>query len=279
MRTKGLFKRRMLKLLTMTALLTLLCGAGASAASRTVSMTKATGGFSYVGQCGAGTTVFHKFTLSKPSFVAVTGVEKLPATGSTIGLEVTLYNKKMAAMDSKQYVKLLGTADSSIYAEYALAKGSYYIGVSNVGEYGLAVAAANKVGNYKITDPGGKSKAKAKTIKKKKTVGGIIAVGDKKGKADWFKFKVTKKQVLKFKISAEGSCMVNFTLYGPSYKKGITMANLRDDATALKTIKRNSWGSTVGSLKVTPGTYYIRVRRSSGYKSKVKSAAYFINWR
>lgn len=279
MRTKGLLKHRLLKLLTVTALFTLLCGAGASAASQTVNMTKETGGFSYVGQCGSGTTVFHKFSLSKPSFVAVTGAEKLSAIGSTIGLDVTLYNKKMAAMDSPQYVKLLGSADSSIYAEYALAKGTYYIGVSNVGEYGLAVAAVNKVDKYKITDPGGKSKAKAKTIKKKKTVGGIIAVGDSKGKADWFKFKVTKKQVLKFKLYAEGSSQVNFTLYGPSYKKGITMANLKNNGTSLRTIKKYSWGGNAGSLKVTPGTYYIRVRRSSGYKSKIKSAAYFLNWR
>lgn len=273
MRTKGLLKRRILKLLTMTALLTFLCGAGASAASKTVNMQKKSSTFSYVGQCGSGTTVYHKFSLSKPSYVMVTGAESLTTT--TIGMQVTLCNRKKKALDSAQDVNLSNPASSSTFAEYALAKGIYYIKVSNAGRYGLVIGTANKVGKIKITDPGGKSKSKAKTIKKKKTVAGIIAAGDSKGKADWFKFKVTKKKVLKFKLYAEGTSMVNFTLYGPSYKKGRTMAKLRNNGVSLRTI--NKWSGK--SLKVTPGTYYIRVRRSSGYKKKAKSAVYYINWR
>ncbi len=276
METKGYFRRKILKLLTLTAMMVFLCGISVSAASKTVSMQKEAGTFTYVGQCESGTTVYHKFKLTKPSFVRVTGAESL--NGSLFGIHVTLCNKKKKALDESKYVKMNDSADSSTFAEYALAKGTYYIKVSKVARYGLAVVAATKADDIKITDKGGKSKSKAATVKTKKKVCGIIATGESTSKADWYKFKVTKSKTLTFKLYAEGTAKVNFTLYGPSYKNGINMADLKNNDASLKTIKKYSWGGNAGNLKVAPGTYYIRVKRSSGSK-KTTSAAYYVYWK
>ncbi len=277
METRGYFRRKIVELLSLTAMMVLLCGMSVSAASKVVNMQKEAGAFSYVGQCESGMTVYHKFKLTKPSFVLVTGVEGSNYGGS-FGMNVTLCNKKKKALDESKYVKMEDPADSSTFAEYALAKGTYYVKVSNVGRYGLVVGAATKVKNIAITDKGGKSKSKAATVKTKKKVCGIIATGESTSKADWYKFKVTKSKTLTFKLYAEGTAKVNFTLYGPSYKNGINMADLKNNDASLKTIKKYSWGGNAGNLKVAPGTYYIRVKRSSGSK-KSTSAVYYVYWK
>ncbi len=278
METKGYFRRKIVELLSLTAMMVFLCGISVSAATKKeVKMKNEAGTFSYAGQCESGTTVYHKFKLTKPSFVRVTGAESL--NGSSFGIHVTLCNNKKKALDKSQSVKLMDPISSSTYAEYALAKGTYYVKVSNVGRYVLAVVAMTKAdNNIKITDKGGKTKSKAATVKSKKKACGIIAAGESKSKADWYKFKVTKSKTLTFKLYAEGTAKVNFTLYGPSYKNGINMADLKNNNASLKTIKKYSWGGNAGNLKVAPGTYYIRVKRSSGSK-KSTSAVYYVYWK
>ncbi len=274
MERKGFWRRRFLGLFVLTMLTALLCGMSVSAATKTVSMQKNDGVFIYEGQWSGTPTVYHKFKVKKSSFALVTGVKD-----GGYGVNVTLCNSKKKKLESKpQYVRYTGSESNSTYARYALTKGTYYIKTSGIGRYVILVAAAAKTNDVKITDQGGATRIRAKALSAGKRAYGIIGMGEKPGKSDWYRFTVTRSKVLNLGISAEGDGKVSFTLYGPSYSAGIKIGDLKDDEAAKKTVQTR-YGAVVGDLKVKPGTYYIKVNRAAGYMKKSYSAVYSVVWK
>lgn len=123
----------------------------------------------------------------------------------------------------------------------------------------------------------------AKNIGKKKTVTGVIIAGEKK--ADWYKIKLTKKQILKItsatltngddeyaglKVSFYDSKGKLFFNYGPGKQSVNFLSPLspRDNA---QYCLRNRYGYTFG---INPGTYYVKVE---GY-NKYSSGYYTLKW-
>ena len=273
MERKSFLRDRLFRALVLTALTVLLYGMSASAAQEVV-MTPSGDALIYQGRwTGSDTTVYHRFTASKPALVTVTGLKMIGST--PFGLSVTLCNS--AKQPLEKYSSYVNVSSGSA-AQYAVLKGTYYIMTTNASTYDLAVSVVSKQGKVSITDPGGKSKKKAKTIKAKKAVYGVIGAGEAAGKTDWYKFKVKKSKVLRFNVEAFGSSSVTFTLYGPSYKKGINISTLKNNSASARSVKTR-FGRTIGNLKVKTGTYYIKVNRSSNYRESTYNALYAVRWK
>ena len=257
------------KTLLATVLLVTALGAGASAAgTKTVDMSRdANGAYVYAGvEADYSTTVYHRFTVPSSGLLAVSGNQFNTYSGTAYGLSVSLCDSNFRPLDqysSGAYVN----ASASDIEFYGVSAGTYYLKVS--GEKMYSVAAAFE----KVSDKAGTSKAKAKTIKQKKVVTGVLAAGEKAKKADWYKFKVTKNKKLKLEIAAAGNGYTEFYLYGPSYsKKGTRIDSLKNESGTYFSIN----GLTRKKLKVKPGTYYIRVKRAS--YDKQGSGIYSIKW-
>lgn len=134
----------------------------------------------------------------------------------------------------------------------------YYLRVFN---YVGAKISSNVV---KVKESSGTKKTKAKTIKKGKTVKGTIGANSKE--ADWYKFKVTKKQYLKISYSAKTNYGIKMTVYEGKKSLGSVSPNYTSSKTK-STYVVNAY--TNKKIKVNPGTFYVKVERydnnSSGY--------------
>lgn len=250
-------------------LLTAALGISASAAgTKTVDMSlDSSGAYVYAGEeADYETTVYHRFDVPSSGLIAVTGASRNVYTGAiTGGFLVSLYDSSMTPLDKSSSGAYVNAASSDV-EYYGVSKGTYYLKVS--GEKKYAVGAAFQ----KVSDKAGASKAKARTIKQKKEVKGVLAAGEKAKKADWYKFKVTKSKKLKLELSTGGNGYIEFYLYGPSYKKGIRIDALKNEGGTYFSVN----GANRKKIKVKPGTYYIRVRRAS-YDTKA-SGIYSIKW-
>lgn len=281
---KELWKNRVFKILSLSMLLVFLCGISAAAAgTKTVKMEKDREGYLiYEGIWDdSSPTVYHRFTVKKPSVVLVMGAS-VDIYDHKYEMNVELCNSKKKSLEQYKggsYVCIGDSVEDSYYALYTLQKGTYYIKTSGEQLYALLAYVSNKLGELTITDKGGASKAKAQKLNAAKTAIGIIAAGEEKKKADWYKFKVTRSQILNFNIGVIGSSGARFTLYGPGYRKGKKIGELWNGAQNLLTFGTNSWNNNVGNMKVTPGTYYIKIDRSSSYRNKALWAIYAIQWK
>lgn len=121
----------------------------------------------------------------------------------------------------------------------------------------------------KVSEKSGKSKTKAVSIKKGKTIKGIIPAGDKQ--ADWYKFKVTKKQYLKLSWSAKTNDLMKFTVYEGSKNIGTVKANYASSKTYSQYVT-NLY--TNKKLKVDPATFYVKIERAT----KTSSGYYTFKW-
>lgn len=249
-------------------LLTAALGISASAAgTKTVDMSlDSSGTYVYAGiEADYETTVYHRFTVPSSGLIAVTGNQYNTYSGSAYGIYVSLCNSSLTPLDKYSSGAYVNAASSDV-EYYGVSAGTYYLKVS--GEKKYAVGAAFQ----KVSDKAGASKAKARTIKQKKEVKGVLAAGEKAKKADWYKFKVTKSKKLKLELSTGGNGYIEFYLYGPSYKKGIRIDALKNTGGTYFSVN----GVNRKKIKVKPGTYYIRVRRAS-YDTKA-SGIYSIKW-
>lgn len=143
---------------------------------------------------------------------------------------------------------------------YGVQKGkTYYLRV------GAVVGASITAKFTKVSEKSGSKKSKAKTIKKGKTVKGVIVANSKA--SDWYKFKVTKDQYLKISYSAKTNYGIKMTLYEGSRTLGSVNPNYTSTKTK-STYVVNYY--TNKKTKVKAGTtYYVKVSRynanSSGY--------------
>lgn len=265
-------KGRVLKLFITAFLLVMLCGMNVLAADRTVSMKYENGGYTYVGQLGSAGAVYHKITVKKTSTLLVTG--SYTNGYYSKGMRVALCNSKKKSLEvsSKGSAVNLANYNADTFnglACYGVKKGTYYIKVTGVpanDTYMLIVYP------QACTDKGGSTKAKAATISHNKAMLGVMCAGESASKADWYKFKVTKKKVLNLYYETAGTGKFTLYLYGPSFKNGIKVDSLMN-ASGSYYSKRGS-----SKLKVATGTYYLKVVRASGSYKKA-CGVYELKWK
>lgn len=113
----------------------------------------------------------------------------------------------------------------------------------------------------------GTKKKKAATVKKKRTIKGVIATNNRK--AHWYKIKLKKKQTIKlnFRSDLTGTYGgLRLTAYKGKKKIGNVLIR-QDDKTNQFIIYR---GSMFSRKKLTKGTYYLKIesyKRGNGYFS------------
>ena len=101
---------------------------------------------------------------------------------------------------------------------------------------------------------------------------GLMPVGEKSSKADWFKLKVKKKGKLCINIKNGSTGRIHFQIYGPSVKKGYTLTAMESEDEGIYYVRN---AKTKKVLKVKPGTYYIKVSR----KDKNATGGYAFSWK
>lgn len=166
-------------------------------------------------------------------------------------------------------IKLMNSKKNSLFTNFeslssskaykttiGVGKGTYYIAVKNSNDwYGM------KVSFTSVKENSGSSKSKAKSITKGSTKKGIITAAQSESSGDWYKFKVTKTQYVKFtfKVKASG---------GGSY--GGLKAAFYQSGKSYPATSVNCYGEdgkeiqlyTPGKgTKLAPGTYYIKVQK------------------
>ena len=259
------------KILLTAVMLVMMLGLTASAADQKVTMTKdADGTYNYVGMnVDSADSIYHKITVPKAGLLYIVGNGftandyNNPDDITYSEMYVHVYNKKMKLLDN---IYRFTDAVDEQYVIYGVKKGTYYLKTSGHTNYVLAAVF------QPVTNKGGSSKAKAYSLPRGKYIEGVMPVGEKLKTSDWYKFQVKKKKVIRIDVDCFSNDSMDFYLYGPSYKKGIPICSLTDGVYTYqsKKIKNNK------KLKVKPGTYYIRVKRTSNAKA---SGVYALKWK
>ena len=120
-----------------------------------------------------------------------------------------------------------------------------------------------KVSYTSVKENSGTTKGKAKSIYKGNTKKGIINASQSSTSGDWYKFKITKSQYVKFNIdvmgnSGGGSGGLKFSFYQAGKNYAAFTKNLYGDASADIQLYTSGYGT-----KLAPGTYYIKVQKYS----------------
>lgn len=196
-------------------------------------------------------TTYLKFKANQNGYITVTlnGADTYCDSG-----KITLCNSKKVAISETEWVWADSTSASK-QAVFGVKKGStYYLKLNNADG-----KTAVKYNLTKVSEKSGAKKSKAVTIKKNKNAVGTIVAGE--NKSDWYKIKLTKKQVLKFVVSGGCSGYIKLELYYSNGKKYSTYSYMVSDSNTKQTLK------TYG--KLNKGTYYVKISRydsnSSGY--------------
>lgn len=249
------------RILITVVLLCMLFGVNVVAASKTVTMKKVNKTYyTYSQVSGFKGTVYHKFVLPSDSIVVVYGNADQLYTFKN--LNITLCNSRKKEIRRKDAVN----SDCGDLIWYGLKKGTYYLKTSGNSSYILGVTFE------KWADKGGCSKSKAYNTAQKKVVKGLMPVGEKSSKADWFKLKVKKKGKLCINIKNGSTGRIRFQIYGPSVKKGYTLTAMESEDEGIYYVRN---AKTKKVLKVKPGTYYIKVSR----KDKNATGGYAFSWK
>lgn len=218
-----------------------------------------TEGFQAVYTGNGSSTLYHEVTVKKDGILVICGNNYQENANSLQAAELTVQfcNSKKKPL----YNATLNNLNA--YSEYfAVKRGKYYVGVSSSQRYQLKSSFA------KWQDQSGKSKGKAKLIKKKKTQKGMIHITDGTKKADWFKIKMTKRAILRLNINA--LC----TGTSSDLKIEVIPANrhytLLNNTLMIPRSKRKLKSRT----KLNAGVYYIKVTKLT----KSFSGAYSIKY-
>lgn len=154
---------------------------------------------------------------------------------------------------------------------FGVKKGATYkIRISSIG--GVKMHASFKAVNKKLYK--NIRKQKAVTLKKKKQRDGIVQPGDMK--SHYYKFKVTKRQKIKFMITPYLTDDFYFIISGPKLKKSKIRVAVRSSGG--KHVYSNYWGkkrTLETPVKAMPGTYYMEVKPIGG----TCNGYYKISWK
>lgn len=199
---------------------------------------------------------YTKISVSKTGYIKV----ETPAE-EYASVYVTLCNKNKKAVSDEIYVY-----DESPYTYFAVSKGTYYIKTR---------VSSDKLYNVKysftqVKEKSGSKKSKAVTIKKNKTVKGVLTANNK-SQTDWYKIKMTKKQVLKltlksFHTGTTGDIKIQII---PA-NKNMTIIG---DTVRLYSSTQSQTAKSKG--KWSAGTYYLKVSKAD----KKASGYYQIKWK
>lgn len=158
--------------------------------------------------------------------------------------------------DSKKQTALSGNFSYHTAGEcmvtYGVKKNTiYYIQINAQG------AAVFNCKFTKIKENSGSKKSGAKFLKKKQLAKGILEAGSQK--ADWYKIKLTKKQVLNFYYSGKTNGKIRFTFSGIYLKTSKRYVTRGGEAV----------NRAYSAERVQPGIYYVKIEpanvTSSGY--------------
>lgn len=195
---------------------------------------------------------------------------------------MTFCNSKKKALGKTR--EIFDTSDSRARLKtrtYGVKKGTtYYIKIESVG--GVKISASVK----SIKKSAGTKLANAKSLGKNKTINGVIIAGSKT--ADWYKIRLTKKQLLKlsYTVNTNGAVPsgnsiyyyngIKFTLYESNGKKFVddyAFGNLLAPKDTVTYYVENKQSGQKSGLK--PGTYYIKVERYN----PTSSGSYTLKWK
>lgn len=198
---------------------------------------------------------YTKISVNKTGYICV----ETPSTQYS-SVYVTLCNKSKKAVSEEIYV-----SSSSPYTYFAVSKGTYYIKTraSSDGMYNVRYTFT------KVSEKSGSKKAKAVNIKKNKTIKGVLTANNK-SQADWYKVKLTKKQVLKITYKS-----LNTGGYGDIKLQVIPAnKNMKIYGDTVKLANGTS-GTAKSTGKWSAGTYYLKVTKGD----KKASGYYQIKWK
>lgn len=207
---------------------------------------------------------YYKVTAPGNGYLTVSFPERLQDYSS---FNIKLLNyKKNSLFTGFEYI----SSNKNYKTRIGVKKGTYYIAVKNSDKaYGI------KISFTSVKENSGKTKGKAKSIYKGGTKKGIITAAQSENSGDWYKFKVTKTQYVKFNVST-------LTSQGGGYG-GIKFAFYQAGRNYPSFSQTYTYSSPSGSIqpytpgygtKLTPGTYYIKVQKygdGNGY--------YKLKWR
>ena len=190
-------------------------------------------------------THYYKFQIKKPAYIGISGYAQT-MTGVNMGMNIAL-------CDAKGKVLAAGYVDAvnSRIAACGVNKGTYQIRVQN------AEAFMIKIAKQDYPEKSGGTQKKAVSLKKKKTITGVVGLGESGKKADWYKITLKKsaKITLNYKVYSNDNIYIDLI---PSKKtagiKGtssVWVKNQKGKVTFQTTTRKN----------LPKGTYYIKVHR------------------
>jgi|GEM_PF-2434746 len=209
---------------------------------------------------GANSNAVSYYQVSVPSTGYLT-VQVVSASNSTSSHNIKLCNANKSSYYS-DYEALYDTSGDSTFT--GVKRGTYYIAVkSGDPAYGIK-ATFTKV---KLSTTGTK-KSKAKSIYKRSTKIGVLALSSKT--VNWYKIKVTKTQKVYISINTKSSRTGNIkvTVYSKRNNMGYRTYNYSTPGSTLTLFTYGKGG------KLTPGTYYIKVSKNYG-----GNGYYSIKWK
>ncbi len=189
-------------------------------------------------------TNYHKLVVNSDSLVTLSGYAVSDYDGSTLSLGYNITDGSKISL-ATGYL----SSSNNYCVSYALKKGTYYVASSEGDPYVLKAAIA------KVKDKSGKSKGKAKLLKKKKGISGMITLTDGTGKANWFKIKLPKRSKVKIQYTARCT---------DSLKVEVIPANKRSIMYNSTTYMKSGKSGFRSDGKWSAGTYYIKVSKSYG---------------
>lgn len=173
--------------------------------------------------------------------------------------DITLLNSSAKAISETEWVY---AANSDYYkAVFAVKKNTtYYLRLT-----GVNGKTAIRYTQTRVAEKSGATKAKAVTVSRNKAISGTLTAGS--NQADWYKVKLTKKQVLKMYTTANCSGKMKLQVYYSNGKK------LGWDQTVAYSI--NQKGEFYSTTKLAKGTYYIKIYK---YDS-LTTGNYTLKWK
>lgn len=199
-----------------------------------------------VASAKAGTSDYHKFTLTKSARIGFQGTTL--SNAST--LKFTICDSKKKALTKQT------TMGNTAFQYFALAKGTYYLKVNTDSSiYWMAYSATA------ATDKGGVSSSKPTNLKVNTKTSGLVTASDKKNKTDYFKITTTAAGQLKgFYISyyGQGSIKIKIKSPGMKEKSATVKSGMYREYTVTETL--DQYGQTYyRDGKFPKGTYTIQI--------------------
>lgn len=187
-------------------------------------------------------------------------IDKKNIVNIAASMSVSFYNS-----NGKKITDFSSDHDISGKVAFPVKKGVAYkikVGVLKDGQQFYQM----KFGFVSLSEKSGTSKAKAKSVKLKKSIKGMVYAEESVKTQDWYKFSLSKAQKLKITYTGKTiSGSVDIIIYDKNKKKiGTYHVMPMIDNTNTKTIKNANKGTTLPK-----GTYYIKVikqrKQAAGY--------------